>query len=185
MTKASLKKGNILIAEPAILNDSSFNRAVILLTEHNNQGSVGFILNKPSKFTIKDLIPEIKSNHLIYNGGPVSTDNLYFIHNIPDLIPNSISIGEGIYWAGNFDTVKKLLQTDKDLKNKIRFFLGYTGWSSNQLKDEMKNTSWLIKNNNYSNILSVSAKSFWRNELIKSGGEYQIWANSPEDPNMN
>jgi len=185
MTKASLKKGNILIAEPAILNDSSFNRSVILLTEHNNQGSVGFILNKPSKFTIKDLIPEIKSNHLIYNGGPVSTDNLYFIHNIPDLIPNSISIGEGIYWAGNFDTVKKLLQTDKDLKNKIRFFLGYTGWSSNQLKDEMKNTSWLIKNNNYSNILSVAAKSFWRNELIKSGGEYQIWANSPEDPNMN
>ncbi|HIE46099.1 MAG TPA: hypothetical protein EYP87_08060 [Flavobacteriaceae bacterium] len=51
--------------------------------------------------------------------------------------------------------------------------------------DEMKSTSWLIKNNSYSNILSVAAKSFWRNELIKSGGEYQIWANSPEDPNMN
>jgi len=116
MTKVSLKKGNILIAEPAILNDSSFNRSVILLTEHNNQGSVGFILNKPSKFTIKDLIPEIKSNHLIYNGGPVSTDNLYFIHNIPDLIPNSVSIDEDIYYP--FDSISNgIMFYEKSVKS--------------------------------------------------------------------
>lgn len=186
MLKAKLKKGKILIAEPAILNDSSFNRSVILLTEHNDEGSVGFILNKPSSFTIKDLIPEIKSNHIVYNGGPVSGDNLYFIHSIPNLIPNSLQIEEGIYWAGDFDRIKLLLKENKIPENKIRFFLGYTGWSFDQLKNEMEDsTSWIIKPNNYSNILKVSTQSFWRNELIKTGGEYKIWANSPENPNMN
>jgi putative transcriptional regulator len=185
MIDAKLNKGKILIAEPAILNDSSFNRSVILLTEHNEEGSVGFILNKPSKYTIVDLIPEIDSDHIVYNGGPVSMDNLYFIHSVPELIPNSVQIDDGIFWAGDFEMVKSLLINKTISPNQIRFFLGYTGWSANQLKDEMKTTSWMLKKNEYHNILSVSTPSFWRNELIKCGGEYQIWANAPEDPNMN
>ena len=185
MINTNLNKGKILIAEPAILNDSSFNRSVILLTEHNNEGSVGFILNKPSKYTIFDLIPEINSDHIVYNGGPVSKDNLYFIHSVPELIPNSIQIDHGIFWAGDFKWVKSLLINKTINPEQIRFFLGYTGWSPNQLLSEMKTTSWMIKNNDYHNILSVSTSTFWRNELIKSGGEYQIWANAPEDPNLN
>jgi len=185
MVNAELNKGKILVAEPSILNDNSFNRSVILLSEHNDNGSVGFILNKPSRFTIADLIPEIESTHLIYDGGPVSKENLYFIHSIPNLIPNSIAINDTIYWSGDFDVVKDLLNSNLIKENRIRFFLGYTGWSFNQLSDEMKTKSWMIKNNEYENILSVAPTSFWRNELIKSGGEYQIWANSPEDPTMN
>jgi putative transcriptional regulator len=50
------------------------------------RGSVGFIINKPLKYTINDLIPEVRARFKIYNGGPVEQDNLYFIHNIPDLI---------------------------------------------------------------------------------------------------
>ena len=185
MVNFTLHKGNILIAEPAIYNDSSFSRAVILLTEHNNEGSVGFILNKPSNYTIQDLIPEIDSNHLVYNGGPVSADNLYFIHAIPHLIPNSIEIGNGLFWAGDFESVKLLLASNTISSNEIRFFLGYAGWDFKQLLQEIKTTSWKIKNNEYQNILAVSTNTFWRDELIKLGGEYQIWANSPKDPNLN
>ena len=185
MIDLKLNKGKLLVAEPSILNDSSFNRSVILLTEHNDKGSVGFIINKPSKYTIIDLIPEIKSNHRIYNGGPVSEDNLYFIHRIPNLIPNSIAIDDDIYWAGDFEKVQSLLESNTISENDIRFFLGYTGWSNKQLTDEIKETSWIVKKNDYKNILTVVANSFWRNELIKAGGEYQIWANAPEDPNMN
>ena len=185
MTDVQLNKGKLLIAEPAILTDTSFNRTVILLTEHNNEGSVGFIINKPTQFSIIDVIPEISSKHVIYSGGPVSEDNLYFIHRVPKLIPNSISIGDGIYWAGDFSSVKDLLENDVIPENEIRFFLGYTGWSNKQLLEEIKETSWLVKENKYKNILNVGADSFWRNELIKSGGEYPIWANAPENPNMN
>ena len=74
------KKGNLLIAEPTIIGDVSFNRSIVLLADHTHEGSIGFILNKPLKYTINDLIPEIEAAFKIYNGGPVEQDNLYFIH---------------------------------------------------------------------------------------------------------
>src|SRR5690554_7276175 len=73
-------KGHLLIAEPSIIGDVSFNRAVVLLAEYNESGSIGFILNKPLRYTLKDFVPEITSELPIYNGGPVEQDNLYFIH---------------------------------------------------------------------------------------------------------
>lgn len=185
MFKEKLNRGKLLVAEPSIFIDSSFNRSVILLTEHNKEGSVGFIINKPSGYSINDLIPEINSNHTVYKGGPVSEDNLYFIHSIPHLIPNSVAIDDNIYWAGDFETVKKLLESNMINEDEIRFFLGYTGWSNNQLDEEIKEVSWIVKENSYTNILQVIPNSFWREELIKSGGEYCLWVNAPEDPNWN
>ena len=115
------KKGHLLIAEPSILGDVSFNRSVVLLAEHNDEGSIGFILNKPLNYTINDLIPEIEASFKIYNGGPVEQDNLYFIHNIPDIIPNSVEISNGIYWGGDFETTKQLI-TKEELRKIIFAF---------------------------------------------------------------
>ena len=70
MISEPLIKGQLLIAEPSIIGDLSFNRSVILLADHDKDGSVGFIINKPLKYTIHDLIPEINSKLKIYNGGP-------------------------------------------------------------------------------------------------------------------
>lgn len=102
MTSTTPKKGDLLIAEPAIIGDVSFNRSIVLLADHTKEGSIGFILNKPLEYTIKDLIPEVKAAFKVYNGGPVEQDNLYFIHKVPELIPNSIEISLGIYWGGDF-----------------------------------------------------------------------------------
>jgi putative transcriptional regulator len=107
MIQKKINKGQLLIAEPSISGDLSFNRSVILL-DHDEEGSVGFIINKPLKYTINDLLPEINASFKIYNGGPVEQDNLYFIHNIPELIPNSIEISNGIYWGGDFESTKAL-----------------------------------------------------------------------------
>ena len=81
------KKGKLLIAEPSLTGDVSFNRSVVLLAEHNQEGSVGFILNKPLNYSINDLVEEIQVPFPVYNGGPVEQDNLYFIHKVPELIP--------------------------------------------------------------------------------------------------
>ena len=156
-----LEKGKILIAEPSIIGDASFNRSIILLVEHGNNGSIGFILNKPMSLNISDLIPEIESNLKIYNGGPVQQDNLYFIHKISDLIPESIMISEGLYWSGNFEYVLKLIKKGKINKNDIRFFLGYSGWDFNQLNDELDNNSWILSENSYNkNIITAVDEVF-------------------------
>tara|TARA_B110000003_G_scaffold276576_1_gene324097 strand:+ start:28514 stop:29071 length:558 start_codon:yes stop_codon:yes gene_type:complete len=178
-------KGNLLIAEPSILNDDSFNRSIILLTEHNKNSSVGFILNRPLKFNIKDLIPELDSTLKIYHGGPVEQDNLYFIHIIPELIPNSMKVGQNIFWGGNFESVKILLKQKKINSNEIRFFLGYSGWAKEQLVEEISNNSWFVSKNDYENILSIDNKTIWKNKLIQKGGEYKIWANAPKDISHN
>ena len=181
-----LEKGKILIAEPSIIGDTSFNRSIILLVEHGISGSIGFILNKPMNLNISDLIPEIESNLKIYNGGPVQQDNLYFIHKISDLIPESIMISEGLYWSGNFEYVLKLIKKGEINKNDIRFFLGYSGWDSNQLNNELNNNTWILAENSHNkNIITAVDEVFWKNKMLDLGGEYSLWSNAPEHPSHN
>ena len=186
MISEKLKKGCLLIAEPSIIGDLSFNRSVILLADHNDEGSVGFILNKPLKYKLRDLIPDIDSDFKIYNGGPVEQDNLYFIHNVPELIPNSIEISNGIFWGGDFETTKELINNGEIKKKNIRFFLGYTGWDSEQLESEMQSNSWILSKNIYKkDILGKSSAHFWKEKILELGGDYLIWSNAPENPILN
>ncbi|NMH28052.1 YqgE/AlgH family protein [Flavobacterium silvaticum] len=186
MISEKLHKGLLLIAEPSIIGDLSFNRSVILLADHNSEGSVGFILNKPLKYTVNDLVPDVEANFKIYNGGPVEQDNLYFIHNIPDLIPDSIEISNGIYWGGDFEQAKKQINNGNIRKENIRFFLGYTGWAASQLEDELEVNSWIIAENVYQNkIIGKSTTDFWKEKIRELGGDYMLWSNSPENPMLN
>jgi putative transcriptional regulator len=180
------KKGSLLIAEPSIIGDISFNRAVILLADHNQLGSVGFILNKQLDYNLKDLIEGTESDFPIYNGGPVEQDNLYFIHKSPDLIPNSIEISKGIFWGGNFSTVLNLINSKKLTSSDIKFFLGYSGWEENQLNNELKSQAWLVSHNTYENeIISKNPTEFWKEKMVELGDTYSIWSNAPENPNYN
>ncbi len=180
------KKGHLLIAEPSILGDISFNRSVILLADHNEEGSIGFILNKPLDYTINDLIPEIEASLRIYNGGPVEQDNLYFIHKIPDLIPNSIEISHGIFWGGDFNKVTELINNGELSDTDIRFFLGYTGWESEQLISELLSNTWIVVKNIYKkSIIEKNDIAFWKEKMLELGGDYSIWSNAPEDPSYN
>lgn len=180
------KKGNLLIAEPSIIGDLSFNRSIILLADHTNEGSIGFILNKPLDYTINDLIPEVEANFRIYNGGPVEQDNLYFIHKIPEIIPDSIEISLGIYWGGDFSNVAELIANKQIDENDIRFFLGYSGWNTTQLENELKSNSWLVTENIYKKrIIEKNYETFWKEKMLELGGDYSIWSNAPENPSFN
>ncbi|SDB25671.1 putative transcriptional regulator [Flavobacteriaceae bacterium MAR_2010_188] len=180
------KKGHLLIAEPSIIGDMSFNRSVILLADHSAEGSIGFILNKPLKFTLNELIKDTEQNFIVFNGGPVEQDNLYFIHTVPELIPQSIEISLGIYWGGNFDSVLDLLNEGRLESGDIRFFLGYSGWEPNQLEEELKSNVWLVDRNDYRNDLIIKSNdTFWKEKMVELGGDYSIWSNAPENPSYN
>lgn len=179
-------KGKLLIAEPSLTGDVSFNRSVVLLAEHNEEGSVGFILNKPLEYNINDLVTEISIPLQVYNGGPVEQDNLYFIHKVPDLIDNSIEISDGIYWGGDFETTVQLINDGVITDEDIRFFLGYSGWSSLQLDQELSSKSWIVVPNEYaSSIIQKSSIAFWKEKMVELGGNYLIWSNAPENPSLN
>lgn len=180
------KKGKLLIAEPALTGDVSFNRSVVLLAEHNEDGSVGFILNKPLEYQITDLVTEIEIPFQVYNGGPVEQDNLYFIHKVPHLINNSIEISDGIYWGGDFDMTIALINDETISEDDIRFFLGYSGWSSLQLDQELSSRSWIVVKNKYeSGIIQKDSNAFWKEKMVELGGNYLLWSNAPENPSLN
>lgn len=186
MVTTTPKKGNLLIAEPTIFGDISFSRSIILLADHSSEGSIGFILNKPLDYTINDLVPEVEATFKVYNGGPVEQDNLYFIHKVPHLIPNSIEISLDIYWGGDFNMVAELIAKQIINENDIKFFLGYSGWDANQLENELKLNSWVVTENVYKNsIIEKNYETFWKEKMLEFGDEYSIWSNAPDNPNYN
>jgi len=185
MSKLHPKKGRLLVAEPAILNDNSFNRAIVLLTEHTATNSVGFILNKPLEYSINDLLPDINCSFSIYQGGPVEQDNLYFVHRIPQLLDDSVEVSNGVFWGGNFEQLKNLLNEGTLAASEIRFFLGYSGWDKDQLTEELEENSWFVAENDFDNIFSNDEESLWKNKLLEKGGNYKLWANAPKDFNLN
>lgn len=177
-------KGQLLIAEMTLTGDFSFSRSVIFLTENNEEGTVGFILNKKTDLKLSDLLPGIQNDFPVYNGGPVDKDHLYYIHKLPDLLPESVPIAEGVYWSGNFDILYEALKKGEIPSDKIKFFLGYSGWVPFQLESEIDGNSWIVSEKQFDIFVEKDA-SIWKKEIKKLGGDYLIWANSPENPSYN
>ncbi|WP_338409222.1 YqgE/AlgH family protein [uncultured Flavobacterium sp.] len=181
-----IKKGQLLVSEPALIGENTFNRSVVLLAAYSNDGVVGFILNKPLLYSIHDLLPEINSNFTIYDGGPVEQDNLYFVHTVPLKIKNSLEISNGLFWGGDFELLKVLLNENQISKTEIRFFLGYSGWSKGQLEMECDQKNWLIiDNKEHTTLFSKPAKKFWKEKIEAQGGDYILFSNAPENPILN
>jgi len=185
MSYPKFHRGKLLIAEPSILNDISFNRAIVFLTEHTKNNAVGFIFNRPLEYSINDLLPDVKCDFTIYQGGPVEQDNLYFVHRVPNIISDSIEISNGIFWGGNFESLKNALNNKLISENDIRFFLGYSGWTKNQLEREINSKSWFLSENDYENIFAINEETLWREKLLQKGGNYKLWANAPSDIQLN
>src|SRR6218665_3318782 len=98
-------KNKILIAEP-FLGDPNFERSVVLLCEHNAEGSFGFVLNQESSLRLADVVEGVYADFPLYIGGPVEQNTLHFIHRLGDMVDNTVEIGNGIYWSGDFESFR-------------------------------------------------------------------------------
>ena len=179
------ERGKILISEP-LLGDHYFKRSVVLLAEHNEEGSFGLIMNKPitAKFNeiVKDF-PEFETT--LYLGGPVQNNSLFFIHSLGEKIQDSQEIIKGIYWGGDLEQVKELMTTNQISNDDIRFYVGYSGWGSQQLDEELKKNSWLVSEIEADVLLNTHPDDLWDRTLKNLGSKYSHWKNFPSDPGMN
>lgn len=179
------QKGSVLISEP-FLTDNYFRRSIVLLTEHNEEGSMGFVLNKPIEIGINEVVEDFpETNAEISIGGPVSTNTLHYLHTLGDIIPESVHVIGNIYWGGKFEIVERLIKSGNLLKEQIRFFLGYSGWSPEQLEDEIEENAWVVSQINPEEIMKPMSQAFWTRTLRKMGKKYEMWANFPENPELN
>ena len=184
---AKLSNGKLLVADPSIIGDFSFTRAVVLLADHNDEGSVGFILNKPMSHDLRTFVPEISQPFSVFEGGPVDQDRLYYVHSRRDCIPNSKPISNELAWGGDFGVITTMINSGELSSDDIKFFLGYSGWSCDQLIDEIKQKTWIVldEGDKKTNISTSNDASFGKSKMMRLGGRYILWANSPSHPNLN
>ncbi|MFO8053621.1 MAG: YqgE/AlgH family protein [Bacteroidales bacterium] len=179
------KAGRLLISEP-FLQDMFFKRSVVLLADHNKDGSFGLILNKPVEMKFNEIVQNFPHFEVpLYMGGPVKTDSVFFIHSLGDQIKNSYPIIPGLYWGGDIEDVKQMIREKALGKYQIKFFLGYSGWSENQLNEELERNSWVITDTRSKEVLEKPAESMWQKMVKSLGKEFDIWTKLPHDPRLN
>ena len=178
--------GRLLISEP-FMADPNFKRSVILLAEHSEDGTLGYVLNQQSEYRLGDVLPDVNYSDMpVYIGGPVANNTLHFIHRCPEKIDGGVEIWDGIYWGGSFDQVKELINNFQLTENEIKFFMGYSGWTPGQLDVEIEEDTWIVANKFNPELLFIhDEQNLWREVVISLGQRYAHIANFPENPMLN
>lgn len=181
----SISAGQLLISEP-FLPDYNFERSVVLLTDHRDPGTIGFILNRPIATDTNELLPgRFSVNFPCYYGGPVETSGVHFIHCCPIPLSESIPIVNGFYRGGNVDQLADWIERKLVKPEWFRFFMGYSGWDNDQLQSEVDEGSWLYGDTMTNEIFNQDPLMLWKNQIYNLGPEYHVMVNAPKNPLWN
>ena len=175
--------GTLLIANP-FLKDPNFLRTVVFLCEHHETGTFGFVINKKYSKTLDELLPDMNDYKIpVYFGGPVQMETLHFLHQYPDL--GGEEVMKNVYWGGDFEILIPRIKSSAIDLDKIRFFIGYSGWTEGQLESEINEKSWLTVKATRNLVFHNKVEDTWKDSLKHLGGEYEMMINFPIDPQLN
>ena len=181
------RQGGLLISAP-FLRDWHFARSVVLVVDHNEEGSMGLVLNKDFSrlMTLNDLVPALAALPPIplYKGGPVGRDTLFYLHTL-SYLKDALPLGNGLYLNGDFNQMQQYILSGAPTQGVARFFMGYAGWQKGQLKQEMKQNTWIVNNESQVDLLNMYLRDLWQEALCDMGGKYMVWSRYPKYPFMN
>jgi len=187
-TRCIPRPGALLVAEP-FLRERYFHHAVICLVDYEPRGeAMGIVLNNRTSYTLQDLLPAVTATEPIpvFCGGPMSCERLYFMHTLGDLIPDSREICQGIYIGGDFDTMLSIVNDGYPCEGNLRFFLGYSGWGTGQLDEELLKNVWAVTDiPSFQNLLSGEEDAYWHRIVRTLGKNYRGWLYHPRNPHSN
>lgn len=176
-------RGKLLIASPA-LTDPNFERSVVLITEHSEEGAMGIVLNRPSESFASELVPDlavIAGAESVYVGGPVEPNAVVLLAEFSD--PSAAA------WVVVADV--GLASADREfseLENAVRrgrLYAGYSGWSPGQLEAELEEEAWIVEAPLPTELFPDDPEALWSDVLSRMGGEFALVARMPDDPSMN
>lgn len=176
--------GRFLISEPFMI-DSNFQRTVVLLVEHNEEGSLGFVLNRRIDKGVHELVEDFpQSQANVFLGGPVEQDTLHYVH-LDGELEGSRPVVEDMYWSGDYMKVKEKLLLGTLHEDNILFFVGYSGWGPGQLEKELSEKSWIVAPHNVGFVFGQNHDQLWQNILRSMGKKFHVISNYPTDPSLN
>ncbi len=184
-------RGSLLVAKPTV-NDPFFRRSVVLMVDHDRQGSMGLMISNYQGWTLKHQLADIDCERGIpvFLGGPVGMEQLFYLHTLgPDVIPDCLSLGGGLYIGGDFEPMQAYLQhrrPEDGIDGCIKFCLGYSGWEAGQLQQEIDRHDWaVIDTLPLEVILNDRWDDIWPAAVAQFGDRYRLWLNWPLDPSLN
>ena len=176
-------RGKLLIASPALL-DPNFARTVVLITEHNDEGAMGVVLNRPSETEVGEVAPELGplvASEPVFIGGPVQPQALVVLAEFND--PSVAA------WVVVADVGFVAADTEPDeLERAIRrgrVYAGYSGWGAGQLEGELAEDAWIVEPPIPTELFADDPEQLWQNVLARKGGQFSLIARMPDDPSMN
>lgn len=176
--------GSLLISEP-FNPDPGFKRAVVLLSQHNKKGTIGFIINKPTPLPVTEALDDFPDfDSQVYWGGPLKLDSIYYIHNLADL-PGAKKVLPGLFWGGDYEQLKEMIRSGTVGPHDIKFIAGFSAWVPDQLEHEILSENWWITQGDFFSVLVEEPTVVWGKVLRKMGHVYGILNDFPEDPNIN
>jgi len=176
-------RGKLLVASPALV-DPNFARTVVFMTEHNDEGGMGIVLNRPSDTAVDSVVSElteIAGGEPVYVGGPVQPEALVLLAEFTNL--------EAAAWVVVADV--GLASADVDLDElagsvrRGRVYAGYSGWGPGQLEEEVEGDSWIIEPPLPPELFPDDPATLWSDVLARKGGQYSLIARMPADPSLN
>jgi putative transcriptional regulator len=185
-------RGSLLVAAPQLL-DPNFRRTVVLIADHNDEGAMGVILNRPSGMTVADAAPDLEpfvdSDSPIFAGGPVQPTSGVILAEVtgaqgdPDDAPFAMSdpVFDDIVLVPGLGELADVV----DSAGRIRVFAGYAGWGPGQLDGELEREDWILDPALPSDVFSEEPEALWGDVLVRKGGQYALLARMPDDPSLN
>lgn len=185
LSQRNPSRGSLLLAPPMSL-DPNFRRSVVLVCEHNDEGSFGLVLNRQIELTLSEVLEdEGLPPQPLCLGGPVEQNTLHYVHAMGDTLRDAIDVAPGVFWGGDFEQLKDSLRAGEASEENVRLFLGYAGWTAGQLEEEITADGWIVTEASAEVVFGMQPDALWRNVLKSMGGEYAAIANFPDDPRLN
>jgi putative transcriptional regulator len=178
-------RGKLILAGP-MLKDPNFDRAVVLITEHSEEGAMGLVLNRPSEATIGDAVPDLTwvadPEDTVYVGGPVAPNGVIVLAEWTDPGQAVVLVEDDLgFVPGDADDPEALATAIR----RARVYAGHAGWGPGQLENELAEEAWIVEAPRREELFSDDAEGLWPAVLRRMGREFALLSTMPPDPSQN
>ncbi len=187
--------GRLLVATP-VITESPFARAVVLLLDHDADGSVGVVLNRPTGVGVDAVLPgwgaHLTGPPVVFQGGPVALDSALGVAAVPVVPSTQLPPGlRPLESTGGSGSSLGLVDLDAPpdelgrLVPAMRIFVGYSGWDAGQLVEEVAQGAWVVVAAAPDDAFTVDPEGMWRAVLRRQAGAAALLSTYPDDPSQN
>jgi putative transcriptional regulator len=180
-------RGQLLVAAPS-LEDPNFARTVVIVGEHNEDGALGVVLNRPSDTEVAEAVPDladlVEDGEIVHVGGPVQTSAVLVLAEFSEPEQaQQLVVGDVGFLAVDEEDEEDIVAATA--LRRARVFAGYAGWGPGQLEAELAREDWIVEPAVGEDVFCEDAETLWSRVLERKGGQYRLLARMPLDPSVN